>query len=498
MNLPLVSGVVLWAIITAGVATVVGSLFPLGRRRLVLMALVASSSLVITLLVNHEATTAGLIVPALPWYTLLWAWAVLFALGWSVVGWRSGRHSSRILAGVAVPATLLMALALFNAFFDYIPTVGGLFGNRSADYATSVQQRAVVSSVRDPGIAVSPGAVVHDPNPLAPLSRSSTALHPTPVTAATDAREDLATQMRRSLHGLIVPFRADPRTSHFATGAGLVYLPPAWWGPDRSRLPVVELLGGTPGTPIEWVRGANVQEAADAFATLHDGEAPVLVMVNDNGSFLGDTECVDRPGVLAETYALDDVRASAIAQFHLTSDSRRWGVAGLSEGGTCALAIGLRHPTSFGVVGDFSGEPRQTIGSAQRTLRALFGGNLQRERSYDPEVLLRHPARRNPPIMFVVGDQDPEQPSIESQADLARRAGIPTRLDVVSGGHTYYAWDEAVQRFLPFAWTALTDSHGSTRPRPPHPRPPAVNARPTPDRFGEPPLPAPTRPRRTP
>lgn len=446
----------MWPMVVLGVGLMASSLAPFNQRRLVRVGLVAGATLVVTVLALHWATAAGWIVPALPWHTQLWVWSVLFALGWFSVGWRSGTRRSRVLGGFAIPASLLMALALFNAYFYYIPTLGELFGQRAADQMNTAQVHQFNEAVR-----FSTGMKVRNVHyrsmrkqPFAGVQHGR--FVPEYVTRQERRQKLFALHMRTAPHGIVLPVHLGAKVSRFHAMHGLVYLPPAWWGPQRAQLPVVELLGGTPSTPLEWLRGAQVQTSADAFASAHQGKAPILVMVDDNGSFAGDTECVDRPGELAETYALVDVRHDMERRFHTTTNPKRWGIAGLSEGGMCALAIGLRHPTRFGVIGDFGGEPKQSLDSPRQTLSVLFGGSLARQRAYDPDLLVQKNPRTHLSAMFIVGSQDGGRRSIVRQADAAHRSGIATRLRVVPGGHTYRVWGLAAHQFIPFAWDALT------------------------------------------
>ena len=160
--------------------------------------------------------------------------------------------------------------------------------------------------------------------------------------------------------------------SHFHARTAEIYLPPAYFDVPRPRLPVIELLHGTPGSPADWTRGAAADVTADAYAAQHGGVAPILVMPDVNGGWRADSECVDGKRGNAQTYLTVDVRDAVIARFHTRSDARGWAIAGLSEGGYCALQIGLRHPDLYQTIGDFSGEEGpSTPGGLQR----LFAGS---------------------------------------------------------------------------------------------------------------------------
>ena len=104
-----------------------------------------------------------------------------------------------------------MCLALFNAYFLGFPTLATLLGHPAAHQATPAQV-VQIANMAHRRVAVDPAAI--------PLGRGA------------------------SLHGVTLPVTFPATTSHFAARPGWVYLPPAWFGPARSRLPVIVLISG--------------------------------------------------------------------------------------------------------------------------------------------------------------------------------------------------------------------------------------------------------------
>ena len=208
----------------------------------------------------------------------------------------------------------------------------------------------------------------------------------------------------------MISFKFPATVSHFPARTGQVYLPPAWFANPHPHLPVIELLHGAPGSPVDWTRGGRADLTADAYAQTHHGFAPILVMPDVNGAdWWHDSECVNGPQGNAETYLTVDVRNAVVRAFGARADGESWGVAGLSEGGSCALQMGLRHPDLFAVLGDFSGDDHPYVsGGPQRlfwgrTPRQLF----QAEQSYDPRVILSRTHWSDPPaIVFSAGRGD--------------------------------------------------------------------------------------------
>jgi S-formylglutathione hydrolase FrmB len=244
--------------------------------------------------------------------------------------------------------------------------------------------------------------------------------------------------------------------SGFVARPAEVYLPPAWFRQPRPALPVVLLLHGTPGAPTDWTEGGQAQLTADAWATQHGGTAPVLVMPDINGSYTGDSECVDSPLGAVETYLTVDVPAAVEQNFGTRPPGAGWVVAGLSEGGTCAVMLALRHPDMFTAFGDFSGlvGPRvgETNADTADTVSELFGGSQQQFEAHEPASLLA--ARRYPELAgwFQVGADDAEPlAAVQQLAPLTRSAGITTCLVVMPGlAHTFDVWSAAFRDSLPW------------------------------------------------
>jgi S-formylglutathione hydrolase FrmB len=317
------------------------------------------------------------------------------------------RPASPVVRMLAVTAAVLLALltigGVVNAHYAYIPTLGVALGD--------------------------------DP----PLS-------------SVDADDG-----RIPAKGQVVPLTV-PTASSFSARQAQVYLPPAWFATRRPALPVVMLLHGVPGDPSDWADGGEASAAADAWAAQHRGVAPVLVMPDINGSLTADTECVDSPGGNAETYLTVDVPAAVQQQFGTTPPGRSWAIAGLSEGGACAIMLALRHPDLFSTFGDFGGLSGPRVGESDTdtdpTVAELFGGSRQEFAAHEPADLLAtgSPAFRNLGGWFEVGSDDGDPlAAAQKLAPLAAGARITTCLIVVpDGGHTFDVWSAAFRGSLPW------------------------------------------------
>jgi S-formylglutathione hydrolase FrmB len=340
-----------------------------------------------------------------PWTFDLWVGTVVLALALGVAVWRYVRWR-RLVPVLAVGATALMAATLINANYGYFPSTTALF----------------------------------DP----PASRTTVA----------------ALSIQRSEHhalasGEVVPVDIPPVHSHFHARTAYVWVPPAYTADPTLSLPVLELLAGTPGTTLDWLRAGRAATTADAYAKEHHGVAPLLVMPDDNGALTSDTECVNGPAGQAETYLTEDVPDYLREVFHAATGPRSLAVAGLSEGGTCAVMLALRHGAEYSAFGDYSGLTAPTSANVVApvlTTRTLFGGSTVQYDQHDPVLLLSHAHDPRLAGWFESGGADLK--SVQAQQTLsafARRAGIDTVAVTVPGqGHDFGLWARAFQQSLPF------------------------------------------------
>jgi S-formylglutathione hydrolase FrmB len=207
------------------------------------------------------------------------------------------------------------------------------------------------------------------------------------------------------------------------------------------------LISGTPGDTDNWLRAGRALAIANKWSATHGGVAPIMVMPDVNGSRLGDTECVDGPRGNAETYLTVDIRAYMHEHFGVSRDPRQWAIAGLSEGGTCALDLAARHPHLFATFADFSGDPAPTLGSRRHTLAALYGGEVSAMRAHEPTSWFARAAASGVEGVFAVGSTDQMHLREEEHlAQVATSQGMNVRVDVIrGGGHNYYTWSRALQ-----------------------------------------------------
>ncbi len=343
----------------------------------------------------------------------LWVGLVVLALVVGIIGWRRFRNWRRVVSVLSVVLSAVMAWTLINKEYQYYPTVGSLFGVDAQDQVSFKQLQAI----RDRARGENGGTV------------------PT--------------------HGFTIEIPIPGKDSHFKARDAFVWVPPIWVANDKLKLPVIELLTGTPGAPADWTRAAMADITARRFADEHHGMAPIIVMPDENGSFSGDTECTDSPRGNAETYLTVDVPKFMHTHFNADTSKGSVAIAGLSEGGLCALMLTLRHPSEYAVFADYSGLTSPTVEDVvdpAATIRVLFGGSQPAYDRHDPPYLLRQQKFPNTAGWFEVGTDD-SAPLAAQRAlvPLARAAGIYTCAKEVPGeGHDFSLWERAFRESLPF------------------------------------------------
>jgi S-formylglutathione hydrolase FrmB len=341
----------------------------------------------------------------------LWIGLAVFTAGLALLGWRHAAARRRLSLGVATALTSAMALTLINSHYGYYPSSESLAGETALHHASE-----------------------------ADLARLSS--------RAVDPMAGGAGQLR---FGRTVSVDIPAANSHFRHRRSLVYLPPAWFTLPHPRLPVIVLLAGTPGLTSDWTRAAFADRTADSYAAAHGGLAPILVLADHNGSNLGDSECVDGPRGAAESYLTIDVPRFVMEHFQTATGGNHWAVAGLSEGGTCAVMLSLRHPDVFGTFGDFSGDLAPNMGGPGRTARLLYGGDTSQIARHDPLQLL---ASRPAPAVagwFEVGEEDHRpRRCTERLARAAVAAGLDVQLMVRHGRHSFPFWGASFRHSLPW------------------------------------------------
>jgi S-formylglutathione hydrolase FrmB len=352
----------------------------------------------------------------------LWIWTALGGLGATVlvVGWRRTRWWRRGLSLGAIPLCLLSCALALNQWVGYFPTVHSAWNQLTAGPLPDQTDRLTVTAMQLMGVHPERGVVV-------------------PVTISADA-------------------------SHFAHRRELVYLPPAWFASNPPpRLPVVMMIGAELNTPADWLRAGNATATADDFAARHGGGAPVLVFVDPTGAFRNDTECVNGRRGNAAYHLTRDVVPFMVSNFGVSPDRTKWGIAGWSMGGTCAVDLAVRHPEMFSAFVDIAGDRGPNSGTKAQTIDQLFGGDKAAWAAFDPStVITRHGSYAGVSGWFAiagtpgatggdpVGNPEGQDVAAESLCALGRANGIECAVVAQPGRHDWPFAASAFAAALPW------------------------------------------------
>jgi S-formylglutathione hydrolase FrmB len=411
--------------VVLGVGGVLGGALLLGIRgrswwQRAVPGVLAAVAVAVALLVAVATWVWSPFPDALPAAVWLCVGTGLAALGLGAVRLARGRGRGVALAGTLL--VLLAAAAGVNAHYGEFPTVRTALGlpyTDEVEFADTPRHAArVVTRTAD-----------------VPLERTWTPPRDMPAT------------------GRVAQVTIPATVSGFAARPAWIYLPPAYLGGVRARLPVLVLVGGQPGAPSDWLDGGDLAGRMDAFAALHHGLAPIVVMPDALGDPLANPLCMDSRLGNAATYLSVDV--PTWVDDHLEADPTR-AVGGFSYGGTCALQMGLNAPGVYPTFVDISGQAEPTLGTRERTVAAAFGGDEAAFRAVNPLDLLATRTFPNTQAYLVAGSEDGEyRPQAETVYAALRRAHVPATLTLLPGGHTWQVWGPGLSAALPWLGTRL-------------------------------------------
>ncbi|MGH8889755.1 MAG: alpha/beta hydrolase [Acidothermaceae bacterium] len=341
-------------------------------------------------------------------------WAAFFAVARKRA--RRRRLAMTMVAAAALITSVLTAADMVNAHYQYLPRVSDVLGER--DWPTLDKQQFVLLSDETP--ATQWISVGH---------RS----------------------LRMPPKGAVISIPTPDAGIGFRAASVLVYLPPQYFTESDARFPVTYLLHGSPGIPIDWLRGAGAATAGDRAAVA--GEPQILVMPTLSRDWLDDSECVDGAHTQVETYVIDDLVPAVDTQLRTRPDRADRSVAGMSAGGYCALNLGLRHRDVFARIIDMSGYTHPTHSGG---MRALFGPRpdlAEAVAANSPDVYAgRLAATPSTQVFFLCGTADH---SSLKQMSLLRdeldARGISVSWHTAPGGHTYGVWRPGLVAALAWA-----------------------------------------------
>ncbi len=414
------------AVAAITIIAVTGSL--VGRSRRWYAAWLAPTvglGVVVALAAHRYMAHLGIAGEPAPWQ--LWAWVALFSMSTAfvVVGWRNSRWFRRNLTVFAASMCLLSAGLTINGWIGYFPTVSVAWNQLTDGPLPHQTDRLTIAAMQSNRMAPATGTMVR-------------------VSIGADA-------------------------SGFPHRDEWVYLPPAWFATNPPpRLPTVMMIGGEFHTPADWVRAGEAVASLDAFAATHAGNAPVVVFVDSSGAFTVDTECVNGVRGNAADHLTKDVVPYLITEFGVSAEQSRWGVAGFSSGGTCALGLAVMHPELFHAFVDIAGDAGPNAGTKEQTIDRLFGGDRDAWAAFDPVTVIEsRGSYRNVSGLIVVpdGSQHRADPDSEELCALGRSHEMSCDVVTLDGRHDWPFAADAFAATLPWMAAQLGISKVRDMPR---------------------------------
>lgn len=240
--------------------------------------------------------------------------------------------------------------------------------------------------------------------------------------------------------------------SSFVARTAHVYIPPAGLADSQLKLPVLILMAGSPGSPEDWLHGGNLEKTTNDFAAKHKGLAPLIFLIDQNGSQTADTECTDSPRGNTETYLTVDVPAYIKTHYNVIEQAQSWAIGGLSNGGTCGVMLALRHPNIYKNFLDFGGEDQIEIGSKTDTVKTLFAGSETAYMQHDLMSLLRGGQFKTTHGWFEYGKDDAKtiQDSAKQLYASSKASGMDVSIEAIQGTHSFYVWAQSFHDSLPW------------------------------------------------
>ena len=148
---------------------------------------------------------------------------------------------------------------------------------------------------------------------------------------------------------------------HDADRTVRVYLPRTYNDPDHAttRYPTVYLLHGWPGSDGNWVKSGKAGETLDRLIEQKRIPEVIAVFPDGRGSgLLGRSLYMDSydGNKRVEEFMTHDLVDWVDSTFRTIRDPSRRALIGLSDGGTGAFNLAMRHPTLFSGAASHSGE----------------------------------------------------------------------------------------------------------------------------------------------
>ncbi|NMN02249.1 alpha/beta hydrolase [Bifidobacterium panos] len=342
-------------------------------------------------------------------------------LGFAIAAFVFMRRFKRVIAALLIPISLLATCLHVDAIYGQYQTIGSIFGYSS--YEKLPTEDTGKASTEDTDKA------------LMTVEQWK---------AKAQAHELGSIPSEGRLYEVSIP----NTKSGFNVRNAVVYLPPAALSEHPPALPVMELLCGQPGAPQHFFECSHMQDMLDAYAAEHDGLAPIVISPDQNGSFTNNSLCADTSQGKAETYLTEDV--VDWVNDNLPVSSQKWAIGGFSQGGTCSVQLGPRHPNQYMMMIPIDSELQPTNGSVESMIANYFDGDAEAYNAQVPVNAIKAHAPSNQVLFFGAGKLDNDSVNnMRTISQAASEAGMSvTMLQVPNTAHDWHAAEAVLEPAL--------------------------------------------------
>ncbi len=225
-----------------------------------------------------------------------------------------------------------------------------------------------------------------------------------------------------------------------------IYTPPGYSPTAPKPYPVMIMLHGTPGGPLDWLYKGGAHRTLDN--AIKSGQFPACVMVVADGRgpfYKGGSEWADSIDgrCKMETSMTVDLPRFLQSHYRVSRDPAQWTLVGLSAGGYGAANLVVRHPDIFRNAVVLSGD--YVVSDDWGDATQVFGNDPMNRQRNSPLEHLRslEPATRQSLRFYVaVGADDDSDLIAQNESFIAtcKALGVPVRFDNDKGNHKWGFW----------------------------------------------------------
>jgi enterochelin esterase-like enzyme len=237
-----------------------------------------------------------------------------------------------------------------------------------------------------------------------------------------------------------------------------VLLPPGYASHPGRRYPVLYLLHGFPGQPVQYLNVGQVGSVEATLVAARQMQPMIIVLPTGTRSLLADEEWANgiTSGNAWETFVARDLVNAIDARYQTIPTGAARGIGGLSEGGYGALNIGLHHPGEFRLLESWSGY------MLADHLPAVFGNSAAALAYNSPATWITTVAPQvraaHTYTWFYSGSNDSLTAQNVAFAAKLSALGLPHHFFLAPGKHNWRLWRPFVPQALITASEQL--SHG--------------------------------------